>query len=146
MTMHRVNGAAYGAVAVVVFLVCAQDVQNALLWLHDYSSSTTMFGVGLAGTAFASFGPFLLSLCCWRLAARIHARWAVHLLFIPCAYAFFYIGAFVMDTADGRPWTNEPADHALVPASLLLCLTVLVHAVALALEIGAMIRRRPDAS
>lgn len=142
MAMKKVGGVAYGAAAVAILMLSAQDVQNALLWLHDFSSSTSMFALGLCGTAFASFGPFALSLCCWRLAGRVHPKWAVHLFFIPCAYAMVHAGASALDIADGRPWTDEPAGYALTAAFLLFGLTVLVHAAALTFEIGAAIRRR----
>jgi hypothetical protein len=144
MAMKEFGGVAYGAAAVIILVLSAQDVQNALLWLHDFSSSTSMFALGLAGTAFASFGPFALSLCCWRVASRVYPRWAVHLLFIPCAYAIVQAGVSVLDFADGRPWTDEPAGYALTAAFLLLGLTVLVHAAALIFEIGAAIRRRAN--
>ena len=142
MGMTKIGGVAYGAAAVAILMLCAQDVRNALLWLHDFSSSTSLFALGLAGTAFASFGPFALSLVCWRVAGRVHPRWAVHLLFITCAYAIVYAGASILDFADGREWTDEPAGYALVAAFLLLVLTVLVHAAALTFEIVAAIRRR----
>ncbi len=96
--------------------------------------------LGLAATAFASFGPFALSLHCWRLAERVHTRWAVHLLFIPCAYAMVYAGASLLNFAS--PGTDEPAGYALTAAYLLLGLTVLVHAAALTFEIVTAIRRR----
>ena len=142
MAMNKVGGAAYAAAAGVILLLSGQEVQNALLWLHDFSSSTRMFALGLAGTALASFGPFALSLWCWRLAGRVRPRWAVHLLFIPCAYAIVYAGASLLDLADGRPGTDEPAGYALVAAFLLLGLTVVTHAAALIFEIVAAIRRR----
>jgi len=142
MAMNKVGGVAYGAAAVLILVLLAQDVRNALLWLHDFSSSTSMFALGLAAVALATFGPFALSLCCWRLAARVRRRWAVHLLFIPCAYAMVWAGASVLDFADGRPFTDEPAGYALLAAFLLFVLTVLVHAAALAFEIVAAIRRR----
>lgn len=140
--MNNVGAVAYGAAAVVILALSAHDVENGLLWLHDFSSSTSMFALGLAAAAVVSFGPFALSLCYWRLAGRVHSRWAVHLLFIPCAYAIVYAGASVLDFADGRSWTDEPKGYALVAAVLLFCLTVLVHAAALAFEIVAAIRRR----
>jgi hypothetical protein len=139
--MNKRIGVAYGAAAVAILLLSAQDAENALLSLHDFSSSTRMFVLGLAAAAFASFGPFVLSLCCWYLAGRVHRKWAVHLLFIPCAYLIVYVGASLLDFADGRPWTDEPASHAFVAAVLLLGLTVLVHTAALTFEIVAAIRR-----
>jgi hypothetical protein len=142
MAMNKLGGVAYGAAAILILWLLAQDVRNALLWLHDFSSSTSMFALGLAAVAFASFGPFALSLWCWRLAGRVRAGWAVHLLFIPSAYAMVWAGARLLDFADGRPFTDEPAGYALLAAFLLLVLTVLVHAAALAFEIVAAIRRR----
>lgn len=142
MPMKNVGGVAYVAAAVVILLLAANDVENALLWLYDFSSSAGMFALGLAAAAFATFGPFALSLCCWHLVGRVQPRWAVHLLFIPCAYAIVYAGASLLDFADGRPETDEPAAYALTAAFLLLGLTVLVHAAAVACEIAAAIRRR----
>lgn len=141
MPMNKVGGVVYGMAAIAILLLAAQDVENALLWLHDFSSSTGMFALGLAAAAFASFGPFALSVWCWRLAGRVRPIWGVHLLFIPCAYAIVYAGASLLDFADGRPETDEPAGYALTAAFLLLGLTVLVHAAALALGIIAAIRR-----
>jgi hypothetical protein len=143
MAMNKVGGIVYGAAAVLILVLCARDLQNPLLWLHDFSSSTSMFALDLAAVAFASFGPFALSLCCWRLAGRIHLKWAVHLLFIPCACAMLYLGASLLTFADGRRWADEPG-YALIPAILLLGLTVLVHAAALTFEIVAAIRRRAN--
>lgn len=142
MPMKNVGGVAYVVAAVAILLLAAKDVENALLRLHDFSSSAGMFALGLAAVAFASFGPFALSLWCWRSAGRVRPGWAVHLLFIPCAYAIVYAGASLLDLADGRPWTDEPAGYALTGAFLLLGLTILVHAAALAFGIVAAIRRR----
>jgi hypothetical protein len=142
MPMNKVGWVVYAAAAVGILLLAAQDVQNALLWLHDFSASTAMFALGLAAAACASFGPFALSLSCWRLAGRVRSAWAVHLLFIPCACAIVYAGASLVDIADGRAGTDEPAVYALTAAFLLLCLTVLVHAAALAAAILAATRAR----
>lgn len=139
--MNKVGGVAYRLAAVVILVLSAQDIENALFWLHDFSSSTGMFALGVAAAAFASFGPFGLSLYCWHMAERVHSRWAVHLLFISCAYAMVHAGASVLDFADGHPSTDEPADNALMAAYLLLGLTVLVHGAALTFEIVAAIRR-----
>ena len=141
--MKSGGGVAYVVAAVVILLLAAKDVEKALLWLHDFSNSAGMFALGLAA-AFASFGPFALSLWCWHLAGRVQPRWAVHLLFIPCAYAIVYAGASLLDFADGRPGTDEPAGYALTAAFLLLGLTVLVHAAALAFGVAAAIRRRAN--
>ena len=139
--MKKVGCVAYGMAAVAILLLGAQDAENSLLWLHDFSS-TGMFALGLAATAFATFGPFALSLGCWRLAGRFHPMWPLHLLFIPCAYAIFYAGASLLNFADGWSGTDEPASYALTAALLLLGLTVLVHAAALAFAIVAAIHHR----
>lgn len=132
---------AYVVAAIIILALSARDVENALLWLHDFSRSASMFALGIAAVAFASFGPFALSLWCWRLTGCVHRRWVVHLLFIPCAWAMVYAGASLLDFADGRSWTDEPADYALMAAVLLLGLTVLAHVTALIVELVAAIRR-----
>ncbi|HEX9954822.1 MAG TPA: hypothetical protein VGB48_06360 [Allosphingosinicella sp.] len=142
--MSKAGGIAYGVAAVLVFLLAAQPAWNALLWLHSFSSSTGMFALGLAAVAFASFGPFALSLCCWRLARSVPAAWSVHLLFVPCAYAMVYAGASVLNLADGRPGTDEPAGYAMMPAFLLLGLAILVHSAAFAFAVVAAFRRRAN--
>ena len=53
--MNTVGGVAYGAAAVLILLLCARDLQNPLLWLHDVSSSTSMFALALAAVACASW-------------------------------------------------------------------------------------------
>ena len=141
MLMKKVGGVAYAVAAIVILLLAAKDVENALLWLHAFSTSTSTFAFCLAATAFATFGPFALSLWCWRVVGRVHSTWVVHLLFIPCAYAIVYIGASALDFADGRPGSDEPAGYALVAAFLLLGLTVIVHAAALTFGIVDAIRR-----
>jgi hypothetical protein len=145
VAMSKAAGPVYGAAALAILILAAQDMHNALLWLHDFSISGSMFVLGLAGVALATAGPFAMSLWCWRLAARLRPRWAVHLLFIPCAYAMVRAGASVLDYADGAPWTDEPAGYALIAAYLLFPLTFLVHAAALAFEAVAAIRRRAKA-
>lgn len=134
--MNKAGGVAYGGAAVAVLMLAAQDVENALLWLHDFSSSTGMFALGLAAAAFTSFGPFALSLWCWHLAGSVHPKWVVHLLFIPCAYGMVYAGASLLDFADGRSGTDEPAVYGLTAAFLLLGLTILVHSAALAFRMS----------
>jgi hypothetical protein len=142
MAMTKVGGLLYGAAAVVLLMLCSGDVGQALLWLHDYSSSTGMFALGVAAVVFATFGPLAWSLCCWGMARRVQHRWAVHLLSISGAYAVVHVGALLLDFADGRPWSDEPAGYALVGAFLLFGLTVLVHAAALLFEFVAAVRRR----
>lgn len=144
MRMSKAGGGVYGGAAVMVLLLVARDLENAFFWLHDFSSSTNMFALAIAAAAFATFGPFALSLWCWRLAGSARSGWAVHLLFIPCAYLMVSAGAWLLNHADGRAGTEEPADHALIGAFLLLSLATLVHSVALAVEIVAAIRRRAD--
>jgi hypothetical protein len=56
-----------------------------------------------------------------------------------------HAGASLLDIADGRTGTGEPAGYALTAAFLLLGLTILVHSAALAFAIVAAIRRRANA-
>jgi hypothetical protein len=144
MAMSKAGGVAYGIVAILVLLVSAPGVENPLLYFHDYTSSSTfMFALGLAGTALATIGPFALSLCCWRLADRVRMRWAVHLLFLPCAFAMALAGAFVLDSASAQPpWADDHAMELLTAAFLLLVFTLLVHTAGLIVETVAAIRRR----
>ena len=147
MAMNKVGGVAYGAVAVLALLLFVDGYENPLFWFRDVSSSSTgMFAVGLVATAFATFAPFALSLYCWRLAQRVQLRWAVHLLFLPCAFAMFVAGLLMLDSASAQPpWADDHSIELFVAAFLLLAFTLLVHAGALIVEIVAAIRR-PRAS
>ena len=138
----RIASVTYGVTAVAILVLTAQDVGNAILWLHAFSSSTGMLALSLAAVSIATSGPLALSVCVWRLAARVDRRWALHLLFIPCACGIVYLAAALLDFVDGRRETDEPASFALTAAFLLLGLTILVHAAALAVETTAASRRR----
>src|SRR5688500_11215841 len=107
MRMSKVGGVAYGVTAAVILMLVAQDMENGLLFRHDFSDNKGMFALGLGAVAFATFGPFALSLWCWRLAGRVQPRWAVHLLFIPCAFAMVYAGTSLLNFANGHPGINK---------------------------------------
>jgi hypothetical protein len=141
MALNKAGPLSYGAAAVLIFVLFAKDLHNALLWLHDYSGSTSMFGLALGGVALASLGPIALSLCCLHWARQARPKFAVHLIFILSACGMFQAGASLLDFADGRTG-QEPANHAIMPGLLLLGLTIVVHGTALAMDALAAVRLR----
>ncbi|PSJ39556.1 hypothetical protein C7I55_13195 [Sphingomonas deserti] len=141
--MNKVGGIAYAIVAVLALMLFIDSYENPFYYFYDHSSSSTgMFAFGLAATAFATIGPIAFSLYCWRLANRVRLRWAVHLLFLPCACAMFFASAWVLESASAQPpWADDHAIELLGVAFLLLAFTLLVHAGAMIFEIVAAIRR-----
>jgi len=141
--MNRVGSVAYGAAIIALILLCAQEMNGSALFLYDFSTPP-MFALGLAGWAIATFGLPILSICIWGLVKRVRARWALHLLFIPCAVALFWGGYGLLHFASGSPVDSMSEGLFMILALLFLCLTGMVHAVALIVELAGMFRRRAD--
>lgn len=141
--MNRVGSVAYGAAIIALILLCTQPVNNSALFLYDHSTPP-MFALELAGWAIATFGPLILSICTWGVVKRVRARWALHLLFIPCAIALFVGGYRLLHYAFGSPADSMPEGLFMILALLLLCLAGMVHAGALIVELAGMFRRRAD--
>ena len=140
--MNRIGSVAYGA-AIIALIFCAQNMSYSALFLHD-NSTPAMFALGVAGLAIATFGLPILSICIWGLVKRVRARWALHLLFILCAIAILLGGYGLFHYSFGSPLNITLEVRFMLPALLFLCLTGMVHAVALIVELAGMFRRRAD--
>lgn len=138
--MNRAGSVAYGVAVIALILLTGQDMNNSTLFLYD-SLTPPMFALAIVGWAIATFGPVTLSVCIWGLVKRVRARWVPHLLFIPCAIAFFRGGATLLDYASD--WGDSMGvGMFMILAAALLCLTMLVHAASLIVELVGMFRRR----
>ena len=99
-----------------------------------------MFALGLAGLAIANFGLPILSICIWALVKH-RPGWAPHLLFIPCAIAVLLVGYWLFHLAFGSSLNITLEVRFMIAALLFLCLTFMVHALALIVELAGMFRR-----
>src|SRR5687767_7713539 len=100
--MNRVGSLVFAAAVAGVVLLCAQDVIWACVFFFE-TSKPNMYAIGITGWAIATLGPLALSIYCWSLVKRVHAKWAPHLFFIPCAIALSNGGAMLLFHAGGRP-------------------------------------------
>lgn len=138
--MNRAGSVAYGAAVIALIVLTSQEMNNSTLFLYDWLTPP-MFALGIIGWVIATFGPLTLSVFIWALVKRVHAKWAPHLLFIPFAIALFRGGVRLLGYA--TDWSDSMGvGMFMILAALLLCLTVLVHAASLIVELVKMFRRR----
>ena len=141
--MNRAGSLTYAAAVVALLLLARQDTLNGVLFLQDFHKPDSL-PLTLAGWAVTTFGPLILSVCCWLLVKRVRARWALHLLFIPCAIALMIGGSELLISASGLI-SDGPIGSLMFAGGLLLILTVLIHAVALIVELIRMLGRPTEA-
>ena len=138
----RAGSLAYGAAVLALIFLAALDLQNSYAYFYDYTPRPR-FALGLAVWTFATFGPLILSIGCWHLVKHLRLKWAVHLLFLPCAIAIFRGGGDLLLYTSGQRFWNMPLEMFLMLAGLLLSLTLVVHFGALLVELVRLFRRRP---
>ena len=128
--MNRIGILAYGAAIAVIVLIAGRETLEASAAMAQLRT-TGRVGLGVAGWLIATLGPITLSVVLWLWAQRVKRRWALHLMFIPLAIAVFNGGAALLFFAADVPDGDSIEGYALLAASAILLLALLVHAAAL---------------
>lgn len=124
--MNRLGTLAYGAAVAIIALLTAREVIEPSAYLYQEHTSGIVT-LGVTGWFISTLGPLALSIWFWRLARRSNARWALHLLFIPCAIALYRVGASILFFAADVPDGDGVEGYTLIAAFGFLVLTLLVH-------------------
>ena len=143
--MNRAGSVAYGLAAIALIMLFGRETHDAGLFVVYDHTPQPMFAPALAGWGVTTFGPLILSICIWSLVKRVRARWAPHLLFIPCAIGLYRAGEELLVYASDPCRWCMPFEMFTLLAGLFLMLTLVVHAAALIVELGGIFRRRADA-
>ena len=99
--------------------------------------------LGLVAWITATFGPAIIAVIFWRLAGRVRQSWLVHALFVPCSVLLEWAAVWLVffanhDEGDGPPGLGI----ALIPAFLLLALSLFGYSLALGIAQIKRLRHR----
>jgi hypothetical protein len=91
--------------------------------------------LSLTAWIIATCGPAIIAVQFWKLAKRVRRGWLVHFLFVPLVLATEWIAVELLSFGSGDNGDGPPGlGLALIPAFLLLMLSVVAYLIALAVS------------
>ncbi|QMW21976.1 hypothetical protein [Sandaracinobacteroides saxicola] len=139
--MTRILKLVYVAAIAYVLLTFLQDAinPNVIFFERIGSKSSDLKAIGWIISALF---PIMLSIIIWKLIDDSRFHWILHVLFFPCAFMIYHVGASILFFAAGVPDGDSIEGYALLPAFAVLLLTSLVHGAALVAWCVMRMRRR----
>lgn len=143
--MSRLGAILYGLSAGAIVLLFARESIEPAIWLfQEYAGDTV--AIAITGWLMATLGPMALSICIWLVVRRLKARWLWHLIFIPIAIVLARCGASLFFFGAKASGDGSPEGYALLMASALLSLSLIVHTAAFVEEGFRTITHRANGS
>jgi hypothetical protein len=129
----RINGFdlfALAAVIVSTFFCIGSALDAADLYMSVQPIKPWKQIVGCLGWLVATFGPITLAVYFWRKTKQLRAAWALHMLFLPCAFAALMAGDRLMLFAAGVRDFDATIGGPVIQAALLSIVTPVGYFVA----------------
>lgn len=102
----------------------------------------------IAGTgwALASYGPIILAALFWGIAKRSSMPWLLHVLLLPSFYGLLLAGNALMLSTLDVPDFDDTLGAPIMPALVVMIVTLLVYFSALAGQQALRLRARANGS
>jgi hypothetical protein len=115
------------AATAAFYLLVEQSQTDGIMGYYRDTLSAQSFAIWFAALVAATITPPVCGILFWRLSQRARRGWVVHLSTVPIIYLLFQALAALMLLAAGEPDLDSMTGHALLPAMLLLVITVIAY-------------------